>query len=76
MTVDVLRERQIPEEVITCVIALTNKGDIGYERYLSRIKANPVARKVKIADMLANLGDHPTERQMVKYAKGLLALLG
>jgi len=25
--------------------------------------------------MLSNLSDQPTERQMVKYAKGLLALL-
>jgi len=75
-TVENLRERQIPEEVIACVLALTNKGDIGYERYLDRIRASPVAKKVKIADMLANLSDHPSDRQIVKYAKGLLVLMG
>jgi (p)ppGpp synthase/HD superfamily hydrolase len=74
-TVDTLREAKIPEEVIACVVLLTNKGDIGYERYLSQIKADPVAKKVKIADMLSNLSDHPSERQIVKYAKGLLVLL-
>lgn len=71
-----LRRRGMPEEVIAGVQALTNKGDIGYERYLAGIKASPLAKKVKVADMLANLGDSPTERQIVKYAKGLLVLLG
>ena len=75
VSVENLREAKISEEVIACVQLLTNKGDAGYERYLSRIKSDPVARKVKVADMLANLSDHPTERQIVKYAKGLLVLL-
>jgi len=74
-TVDTLREARIPEEVIASVVLLTNKGDTGYERYLAQIKADPVAKKVKIADMLSNLSDHPSERQIVKYAKGLLVLL-
>jgi len=74
-TVENLRDKQIPDEVIACVVALTNKGDIGYERYLDRIKASPVAKKVKIADMLANLSDHPSDRQIVKYARGLLVLM-
>jgi hypothetical protein len=47
----------------------------GVTPYLRRIKSDPVAKRVKIADMLANLGDRPSERQIVKYAKGLLILL-
>jgi len=76
LTVDDLREHQMPAEVIAGVVTLTKAGDMGYERYLSRIKADPLARKVKVADMLSNLSDHPTSRQIVKYAKGLLVLLG
>ena len=76
MTVETLREHQMPAEVIAGVITLTKNGEIGYEEYLLRVKADPVARKVKVADMLANLSDHPTERQIVKYAKGLLVLVG
>lgn len=75
-TVETLRENLIPEEVIGCVVLLTKKSDSVYERYLEEIKLHPVARKVKVADMLANLSDHPSERQIVKYAKGLLVLLG
>src|SRR5258706_10543630 len=75
LTEDALREHQIPEDVIACVVLLTHKADMEYERYLSYIKSNALARKVKIADMLSNLSDHPSERQIVKYARGLLILL-
>jgi len=54
---------------------LTKNDGLEYEQYLRRIKSDPVAKRVKIADMLANLGDRPSERQIVKYAKGLLILL-
>ena len=70
-----LRKGGIPEEVIEVVLLLTNRNDLGYERYLATIAAHPVARRVKIADMLTNLSDQPTDRQIVKYAKGLLVLM-
>ena len=75
LTVEDLRREGMPAEVIDRVVLLTNKGDIGYEQYLRQIKADPVAKKVKIADMLTNLSDRPTERQIIKYAKGFLVLL-
>ncbi len=75
ITVDDLKRSGVPDEVITRVVLLTNKGGIAYEHYLEHIKADAVATKVKIADMLTNLGDTPTESQVAKYAKGLLTLL-
>ena len=42
--------------------------------YLARVKENPIALKVKIADMLCNLADDPTPRQVEKYRKGMLFL--
>ena len=75
LTAAALRDANMPEEVIKCVEALTKKDGVSYDAYLVGIKANPTAQKVKIADMLANLSDHPTERQIAKYAKGLLFLV-
>ena len=68
-----LREAGVPWAVIEAVQVLT-KTDEDYDWYLSRVKAHPIARKVKVADMLANLADSPTEKQIVKYARGLLFL--
>lgn len=70
-----LREEGVPEEVIARVLLLTKSVDTDYERYLAAVKADPVARKVKVADMLANLADNPSERQILKYARGLTLLL-
>ena len=56
--------------------AVHRTGGPDYEDYLGGIKGNPIAKKVKIADMLSNLSDHPSDRQIVKYAKGLLLLVG
>lgn len=75
VTEDEMRARGIPEEAISCVKLLTKNEQTEYEPYLAAIKAHPTARKVKIADMLANLSDSPTEKQIVKYCKGLLFLL-
>ena len=75
MTADDLRNRGMPDEVITRVAMLTKKEGANYEDYLAMIRADPVACKVKIADMLSNLSDSPSERQILKYAKGLIVLL-
>ena len=69
-----LRAAGLPEIVVEAVIVLTKEGG-SYEEYLARVRANPIARKVKVADMLHNLSDEPTQRQILKYAQGLLALL-
>jgi (p)ppGpp synthase/HD superfamily hydrolase len=76
VTAGELAARGIPAEVIEIVCLLTLSGDTGYESYLAAIAAHPVAKRVKIADMLTNLSDRPTDRQIVKYAKGLLVLMG
>jgi len=66
----------IPENVIDTVMALTKKHGETYMDYLFRVKSDAAATQVKIADMLDNLSDDPTERQIVKYASGLLYLYG
>ena len=75
MTADELRNQGMPDEVIARVAMLTKKDGANYEDYLAVIRKDPIARKVKIADMLSNLSDSPSERQILKYAKGLIILL-
>lgn len=50
-----------------------NRND--YEAYIRVVKWHPIARKVKIADIISNLADKPTEKQIVKYARALLILI-
>lgn len=73
-TPDTMRAAGIPERVIEAVRVLTKTDGVSYREYLERVKADEIARKVKVADMLHNLSDAPTDRQIVKYAKGLLVL--
>ena len=65
---------KLSEHVINAVIVLTKVHGESYMAYLSGVRANPLACRVKIADMLDNLSDDPTPRQIRKYAKGLLYL--
>lgn len=65
----------VSEQVRDAVWCLTKPPTRVYEAHMRRVKENPIARKVKIADILSNLADKPTERQIVKYAKALLILL-
>ena len=74
-TAESLRRAGICEIVIEAVTVLTKRGD-GYAEYLAQVKSNSIACRVKVADMLHNLRDNPTDHQIIKYARGLLILLG
>lgn len=74
-TPETLRAAGLPDSVIHAVEVLTKTEGVSYGEYLSGVRQNWIARKVKVADMLHNLSDAPTERQIIKYAKGLLLLL-
>ena len=71
----------IPSNIVSAVQTLTKEKDTSswrsgyYAQYLYDIKNNELARRVKVADMLSNLGDDPTDKQIVKYAKGLVYLM-
>lgn len=70
-----LLEKGIPHEVVTAVGLLTHGDDTPYPEYLKAIKDNAIACQVKIADMLSNLADNPSNKQIRKYAAGLLVLV-
>jgi len=63
-----------PVEVVEAVKVLTRTKDVPYEEYLKHVKRNTIARYVKIADMLHNLCDKPTDSQKEKYKQGILFL--
>ncbi|GHC58350.1 GTP pyrophosphokinase [Roseibacillus persicicus] len=69
-----LIEAGVPEYLVAEVVLLTKTREAVYDQYLERIAASPIACRVKIADMLSNLADHPTRKQIRKYARGLLRL--
>jgi (p)ppGpp synthase/HD superfamily hydrolase len=73
-----LENEGIPENIIKAVEILSKNlynENVSYDQYLSCVKKNELARKVKIADMISNLADNPTDKQIKKYAKGLLFLV-
>ncbi len=75
MTATNLVDAGIPAYLVAEVELLTKQGDTVYDEYIQRIAASPIARRVKIADMLTNLSDTPTDKQIRKYAQGLLVLV-
>ena len=65
----------VEDKIVAAVQILTKHPSRSYDEYLRIVKQNELARKVKIADMLSNLADSPTDNQIKKYAKGLLFLV-
>jgi (p)ppGpp synthase/HD superfamily hydrolase len=56
-TLDDLRARGFSETVVEAIGLMTHEDGVSYEDYLKRIKANPLARTVKLADIAHN-ADH------------------
>lgn len=73
-TADSLIAQGIPENLVASIVILTKNPSSTYDDYLKGVASCPIAKKVKIADMLSNLADRPTKKQIQKYAKGLLKL--
>lgn len=54
-TFEKLREFGFSEEVLSALDCVTNREGESYEDFIKRAKANPTARRVKIADLEDNL---------------------
>lgn len=74
-TGETLRAKGLPDDVVEAVELMTHPETVPYMDYLKSIKENPLSKEVKIADMLTNLADTPTKKQIKKYAEGLLLLV-
>lgn len=63
------------DSIVEAVFAITKEKDEKNYEYWQRVKKNSLACKVKVQDMLCNLGDDPTLYQTNKYLRGLNFLL-
>ena len=80
-TEDELR-RDFPVHVVDAVLALTHRPGEPLEHYYARVRSDPLARRVKLADIASNTDptrlaelDEPTrERLTEKYRTALAAL--
>ncbi len=54
-TLDRLREAGFSEEVLEAVDCLTHREGESYEQFVERVRTNPVARQVKVADLEDNM---------------------
>lgn len=70
-----LQAKGFTTAIIATVVYMTRLPDTDYDFYLSVIKMNPYAKAIKIIDILYNLGDSPSKKQVKKYAKALTYLL-
>lgn len=55
-TLDDLRAHGFPEKILQAVDLLTHdKSAMSYDEYVRRLKPNPIARKIKLADLQHNM---------------------
>lgn len=73
MTLEQLRAEGFPEAVVEAVEALTKRDGEDYEAFIRRLAPNPIARKVKLADLRDNFDlsriAQPTERDRQRIEK-------
>lgn len=69
-----LKNSGFNDKVIAALRLLTHDKSVPYMEYVGKIKANPIARKVKIADLKHNLDDARTGEKPLKYQTYLAAL--
>ena len=69
------------QEIVDAVALMTHEDGVPYLDYVARLKSNPLARAVKLADLVHNsdlsrLGkvDDETKRRLEKYKKAVAIL--
>ena len=67
-------DAQQGDEVLRIIRKLTHEKNTPYTEYLISLSNDPAALRIKLADMLHNLSEHPTPRQFAKYRDALQAL--
>lgn len=78
VTFEELRELGFTEEMINVLTLLTHSDEEPYMRYIERIKENPIATKVKLADLAHNSDlsrldqiDEDAEKRYKKYCEAI-----
>ena len=78
VTMDDLRNEGFGEEVLSVLDAVTKRDGESYEDFIDRILSNPIACRVKLADLSDNMDlsrvENPTEKdyqRIEKYRKAV-----
>ena len=77
-----LRREGYSRQIVKAVDAITRRKHQGetYDEYLDRVAANPLAKRVKLADLADNMSDvrrkGRTHRMMAKFRRGWQHLTG
>ena len=82
-TLERLREAGFSDEVLEAVDCLTHREGESYEEFVERVRTNPIARQVKIADLednmnvrrMSQIGPRDLER-LEKYHRAWRVLTG
>ena len=81
ITLDELRNDGFPNEVIEALSLMTHSDDVSYLDYVRAMKDNPIARKVKLADLAHNsdlsrleIVDDKALERVNKYKQAILIL--
>ena len=78
LTLDELRQRGYPQPVLAALECLTKRDDEVYDDYLERVRANELARRVKLADLADNVNlariEKPSQadhERLTKYERAI-----
>lgn len=74
ITVEDLLAKGIPPAIAYTVALLTKQEGERYDEYIRNVCGSPIARKVKLADIINNLSANPTSNQLFKYGVALQIL--
>lgn len=83
VTLNDLRNMDFPENVVAAIALMTHDKAVPYMDYVRKIKTNPIAKKVKLADLRHNsdtsrLGrpiDEKVTQRLAKYREAMEILL-
>ena len=82
-TLEDLAAEGFEKEILEAVALMTHEDDVPYLDYVAKLKDNPIARAVKLADLahnsdLSRIGevDEETRERLEKYQKAIALLKG
>ena len=72
-TVDDIRAAGMSDAVVEALLLMTHDSGVPYMAYVAKLAGNPIARKVKMADLEHNMDrtriESPTDRDRQRWAK-------
>ena len=74
-TIEDIEDMGFNDDIVVAVELLTHIKGESYQGYIECIMTSKLATRVKLADIMHNISDCPTDRQKVKYVKSFKMLM-